>query len=85
MRFILFLILFLLSVMVPAAEIRGKVVAVIDGDTVTVLDELDKAKFRIRLSGIDAPEKKQAFGTAAEKHLSDMIFGENGICQIQRG
>lgn len=76
MRFILVLILFLLSVMVPAAEIRGKVVAVLDGDTVTVLDDLDKARFRIRLSGIDAPEKKQALGTAAKKHLSDMIFGK---------
>ena len=62
MRFILVLILFLLSVIVPAAEIKGKVVAVVDGDTVTVLDDLDKAKFRIRLSGIDAPEKNRIVG-----------------------
>ena len=64
----------LLSVMVPAAEIRGKVVAVIDGDTVTVLDELDKAKFRIRLYGIDAPEKRQRFGTEARDHLSGLVL-----------
>ena len=76
MRCLFILAVFLISVMVPAAEIRGKVVAVLDGDTVAVLDDLDKAKFRIRLSGIDAPEKKQAFGTAAKKHLSDMIFGK---------
>jgi endonuclease YncB( thermonuclease family) len=76
MRVVSILALFLLSVMVPAAEIRGKVVAVLDGDTVTVLDDLDKAKFRIRLSGIDAPEKKQAFGAAAKKHLSGLIFGK---------
>jgi endonuclease YncB( thermonuclease family) len=76
MRFILFLIVFQLSVMVPAAEIRGKVVAVLDGDTVTVLDDLDKAKFWIRLSGIDAPEKKQAFGSAAKKHLSGLVLGK---------
>ena len=76
MRFILFLTLFLLSVMVPAAEISGKVVAVFDGDTVTLLDDLDKAKFRIRLSGIDAPEKKQTFGTAAKKHLSGLVLGK---------
>jgi endonuclease YncB( thermonuclease family) len=34
---------------------------VADGDTITVLDA-DKVQHKIRLAGIDAPEKKQAFG-----------------------
>lgn len=76
MRFLFIFSVILLAVMVPAAEIRGKVVAVLDGDTVTVLDDLDNAQFRIRLSGIDAPEKNQAFGTAAKKHLSGLVFGK---------
>ncbi len=44
-----------------AETITGKVVGVTDGDTVTVLDDA-KRQHKIRLSGIDAPEKSQAFG-----------------------
>ena len=44
-----------------AAEIRGKVVCVTDSDTVTVLDA-EKHQHKIRLAGIDAPDKAQAFG-----------------------
>ena len=42
--------------------IEGKVVAVTDGDTIKVLTA-DKTQIKIRLYGIDAPEKKQAYGT----------------------
>lgn len=42
--------------------ISGRVVGVTDGDTVTVLVN-GHDQYKIRLSGIDAPEKKQAFGT----------------------
>ena len=48
-----------------ADELRGKVVSVADGDTITVLDA-DKVQHRIRLEGIDSPEKKQAFGTKSD-------------------
>ena len=57
-----------------AADLHGKVVGVADGDTVTVLDA-EKHQHKIRLAGIDAPEKAQAFGQASKKSLSDMIFG----------
>ena len=57
-----------------AADLHGKVVGVADGDTVTVLDA-EKHQHKIRLAGIDAPEKAQAFGQASKKNLSDMIFG----------
>ena len=46
---------------VNAETITGQVVGVADGDTITVLDA-DKVQHKIRLAGIDAPEKKQAFG-----------------------
>jgi micrococcal nuclease len=51
----------------------GLVVAISDGDTITLLTE-DKQQLKIRLAGIDAPEKKQAFGTKARDHLASRIF-----------
>ena len=50
--------------------------SVADGDTVTVLDSND-VQHRIRLSGIDAPESHQAFGTQSKKSLSDLVFGKD--------
>lgn len=58
----------------PAAELRGRVVAVSDGDTLTVLTAGHKSE-RVRLAGIDAPESRQAFGTAAKRGLSALVFG----------
>ena len=58
----------------PPHSFEAKVVKVTDGDTITVL--LDKTEHTIRLEGIDAPEKKQAFGTKARQALADKIFGE---------
>lgn len=49
---------------------------VADGDTVTVLDA-DKVQHKIRLSGIDAPEKKQPFGQRSKESLSDLVFNKN--------
>lgn len=53
----------------PAFAITGKVVAVSDGDTITVLDA-DKQQHKIRLAGIDAPEAGQDFGNKAKQNLS---------------
>ena len=51
----------LLPATLCAAEIQGKVIRVLDGDTIEVLqDKQDKKPVRIRLANIDAPEKKQA-------------------------
>lgn len=58
----------------PPKPFSGKVVSIADGDTITVL--LDKQQHRIRLSGIDAPESGQAFGTKAKSVLGDKVFGQ---------
>lgn len=58
-----------------AGTITGRVVGVADGDTVTVLDA-NKTQQKIRLAGIDAPEKKMPFGQRAKEHLSDLVFGK---------
>ena len=57
-----------------AEELTGKVVGVVDGDTIDVL--VDKTPVRIRLYGIDCPEKGQDFGTQAKKLASELAFGK---------
>ena len=58
-----------------AGIIVGTVVGIADGDTFTVLNH-DKQEVKIRLAEIDAPEKRQAFGTRSKQSLSDLCFGK---------
>lgn len=58
-----------------AQNINGRVVSIADGDTITLLDSAN-VQHRIRLAGIDAPEKKQAFGNVSKRHMSDLAFGK---------
>ena len=60
MKNLLFLFL-CLSICVHAADLRGRVVAVSDGSTVTVLDA-ERHQYKVGLAGIAAPEKAQALG-----------------------
>jgi endonuclease YncB( thermonuclease family) len=53
-----------------------KVVKITDGDTVHVLDK-STTKHKIRLGGIDAPERKQPFGKKSKQNLSGLIAGKN--------
>jgi endonuclease YncB( thermonuclease family) len=68
-------LLFLLGNSLSALAFEGKVVGVSDGDTITVLD-VQKEQHKIRLAGIDAPEKGQEFGNKAKEHLSDLVYGK---------
>ena len=63
--------IFLLASTAHAAP--GLVVGVTDGDTVTVLDQ-DLRQTKCRLYGIDAPEKRQAFGERSKQALSDLVY-----------
>ncbi|GEO11793.1 thermonuclease family protein [Segetibacter aerophilus] len=56
--------------------ISGKVVRIIDGDTFTLLTA-DQKQEKIRLYGIDCPERKQPFGTVAKERLSELVFGKS--------
>lgn len=58
-----------------AETLQGRVVGVTDGDTVTVLDTATTER-KIRLMGIDAPEKKQAFGRKSKESLSALVFNK---------
>jgi endonuclease YncB( thermonuclease family) len=62
-------------------EFSGKVVGVADGDTITVMREGRGAK--IRLYGVDAPEKHQPFGTQAKKFTSNLVFGKIVTVEIR--
>ncbi len=76
-RFAASLLLAALFLTLPAFghQLTSRVVAVADGDTVTMLDA-GQHPVKVRLSGIDAPEKKQPYGTRARQHLADLVFGK---------
>jgi endonuclease YncB( thermonuclease family) len=59
-----------------ANTLNGRVVGVADGDTITVLDA-NREQHKIRLGGIDAPEKAQPFGQRSKQSLSTLVFGKD--------
>ena len=61
-----------------ANDLAGRVVGVVDGDTLDVLKDGNEL-VRVRLSGIDAPERHQPFGQVAKKSLSDLAFNQRVI------
>lgn len=69
-----FLGLLAMALQAHADEFEGRVVGVADGDTVTVL-EAGRIQHKVRLAGIDAPEKRQPFGQRSKQRLSDVVFG----------
>ena len=95
MRQAAFLVLLFLFSVAPSFSFTGRVVAVLDGDTIEVLPlaprglspspgtlpsagrmRSGKAE-RIGLTGIDCPEKKQAFGQRAKQATSALSFGQH--------
>ncbi len=78
--FAAFCVLLFLGSTALAADFTGCVVGVADGDTITVLHN-GKGE-RIRLHGIDCPEKRQAFGNRAKQFTSTLVFGKTVTVQI---
>jgi len=64
------------------ADFCGRVVKVHDGDTVTVL--AGGAERRVRLAGIDAPERGQPYGSASRRALA-LLVGGRGVEVIESG
>ena len=58
-----------------AGTLQGKVVNVADGDTITVLDA-QKTQHKIRLQGLDAPEKAQPFGQKSKQSLHQLVHSK---------
>ena len=80
---VLFLVLFL-SIATAAFGQRFPVtvVGITDGDTFTVINR-DKLQLKVRIIGIDAPEKKQAYGNKSRQTLSDLIFQQQIEIDVQ--
>lgn len=76
LRCLLLFIILISSSQVFAALLQGRVIGVSDGDTVTVLDG-SNTQFKIRLAGIDAPEKKQSFGQVSKQSLSELVYNKS--------
>lgn len=65
-------LLLLIAATAYAAEFTGHVISVADGDTVTVSDTRSQ-HLRVRLAGIDAPERGQPFGKLSADNLSRLV------------
>ena len=75
------ILLICLALPSTADTITGKVIAISDGDTLTVL--IDKTPYKIRLSEIDTPEKRQPYGKKAKQALSDLVFGKTISVKVE--
>jgi len=65
----------MISIGASAETLTGMVVGVADGDTISVLDA-NREQHKIRVAGIDPPEKAQPFGQRSKESLSAMVFGK---------
>jgi hypothetical protein len=78
--------LLLLTASTAFADFTGQVVSVLDGDTIEVLH--NNHPERIRLSGIDCPEKGQSYGNNASTPLGphgSPIGNQDQTCVLWAG
>ena len=68
---------------VHADTLTREVVRIADGDTVTIVTA-DKQQHRIRIAGIDAPEKGQPYGDRARQNLAQMVYGKDVTLQCHK-
>ncbi|MGC1955811.1 MAG: thermonuclease family protein [Gammaproteobacteria bacterium] len=66
-----------------AETLTGRVVRVTDGDTLVILAP-NNAQHKIRLQGIDAPERGQAYGTKSKEHLSELVAGKFVVIEFDK-
>lgn len=74
------LLLGLMAAPAYSETISGRIVGVVDGDTVVLLDPALK-QYRVRLQGIDAPESKQPFGQRSKQNLSNLVYGRQVVAE----
>jgi endonuclease YncB( thermonuclease family) len=76
-------LLFLLATLTTqAATLQGKVVHIADGDTLTILTNANQ-QVKIRLAGIDTPEKAQPFGNKAKQVLAALTFQKQASIEVE--
>jgi endonuclease YncB( thermonuclease family) len=82
LRRALFALLLLTTLPAWAETLTGRVVAIADGDTLTLLTS-DLRQVKVRLHGIDTPEARQPFGNRARQALADMAFQKPARVEVQ--
>ena len=81
--FIVLTFLVLISAPLWAETLTGRVVGISDGDTLTLLDA-GHSQYKIRLSGIDAPEKKQDYGERSKTSLSSLAYNRQAAAHCRK-
>lgn len=82
-RAVLTLALAFIATSAICAEIKGRVTAVADGDSFTLTDA-GRRSYRVRIQGIDAPERAQDFSQASKKSLSELLFSRDVTVIVQK-
>jgi endonuclease YncB( thermonuclease family) len=80
-KFSLFAILSFFFLISHAQVLQGKVVKIADGDSFTILTD-GKMQVRVRMHGIDAPEKGQAYSQVSKQYLSNLIFNQKVTVEV---
>ena len=71
----------LFTSLAAAESFTGRVVKVMDGDTVEVL--VERTPVKVRLQGIDSPESHQAFGQKAKQYALELMAGKDVRVEVQ--
>ena len=82
-RWMVGLVLSVLAIPGAADPLTGRVVGVTDGDTLTVRVAGNRP-IKVRLAGIDAPERDQPFGQRSRQSLSKLAFGQTATVAVQK-
>jgi len=66
-----------------AATVTGRVIRVVDGDTLVLLDH-SQVQHNIRLAGIDAPEAGQPYGRQSTEQLKQQVTGRFVVVEYDK-
>jgi endonuclease YncB( thermonuclease family) len=80
---LIILCLTLIPSFIWAKTLKGRTVKIADGDTVTIVDDSGYIH-RIRLAGIDAPEKDQPYGDVSKENLIGLVSGKTVIIEYEK-
>ena len=74
--------LMLMTSATNAGTLTGLVVGITDGDTLTLL--VDRQQYKIRIAGIDAPERHQAWGDKSKLNISRLSFSQPAVADCPK-
>ena len=82
MRNLLLTMFLLLSLSIEAETLHGVVVKIADGDTLTILTSSTE-QVKVRLEGIDTPERKQPYGYKAKQALEELVLQKDALVEVE--